>query len=129
MWKTAIFPWTSTQERCELSYEEQVEDHLVEEDFLSHAHTCVPTRLRYRERVVKAARNRSFHPEKTLLRYFRLGNSPCGHRAVEKILPAPPTFISLRRTGSRNSEMQELTTGLNELVKHVFLPVREISGR
>jgi len=51
----------------------QVEDHLVEEDFFSHAHAYAHAAAWYRERVVKAARNPSFFTQKNFVALLSIG--------------------------------------------------------
>lgn len=95
-----------SQKLCEFIRKEQIEDHLVEENFLSYTYnTYAHAAARYRERVVKATRNRSFHPEKLCCTTFDWVIHPCRlHWAAEKMLLAPPTLISLRRR-RRNSKL------------------------
>lgn len=113
---------------CELSHVKSELRNILWRKTSSRTPMRMPTRLRarYRKGVVKAARNRSFHPEKLCCATFDRATHRVGSAGrSKKMLPAPPTFISPRH---RDCGTQKLTTGFNELVKHVFLPAREISG-
>lgn len=112
-----------TQELCELSHARSKLRIISRRKTSSRTPMRMPTRHSsggYRKRVVKAARNRSFHPEKLCCATFDWAIHRVGSTGRSKKKKSCPHHLRSLAPAVENREMQKLTTGLNELVKHVF---------